>query len=157
MGVRREIAVFELAFFPMSSIPAILLFYLIFAFADTTLQVTSLQAHSVSRTFPGGPAFAAWWRTLHCNNFGVLDGASYGRLTKFLRNLLASVAPKKNKESKRADEIFQSSSRNFAPLVAKARPSVRRKGDRKEIAKLKAKPAALEIHRYPPALQLFLS
>ena len=55
-------------------------------------------------------------------------------VTKFLRDLLASVAPKKNIKSKQTDQIFKSSSTKFAHLVAKARWSVRRKGDWKEIA-----------------------
>ena len=66
------------------------------SFADATLQVTSPKAQSTSRILPGGSAFAAWLRTLHCYNFVVLDGESCGRLTKFLRDLLASLAPKKN-------------------------------------------------------------
>ena len=73
-------------------------------------------------------------------------------------DLLASVAPKKNNESKQTDQIFKSSSTKFAHLVAKARWSVRRKGDWKEIAKLKVK-YLFSIYHYPllAALQLFLS
>ena len=56
-----------------------------------------------------------------------------------LRDLFASVAPKKNNESKQTDQIFKSLSTKFAHLVAKTRWSVRRKGDWKEVAKLKAK------------------
>ena len=42
-------------------------------------------------------------------------------VTKFLRDLLASVAPKKNNKSKQTDQIFKSSSTKFAHLVAKTR------------------------------------
>ena len=87
--------------------------------------------------FPGGSAFAAWKLTLRCYNFVVFEGESYGRPTKFLRDLLASVAPKKN-ESKQANQIFKSSSTKFAPLVGKAPWSARRKCDWKETAKSKA-------------------
>ena len=70
--------------------------------------------------FPGGSVFAAWKRTLHCYNFVVLDGESYGRgrltSTNFLRDLLASAAPKNNNESKQTDQIFKSSSTTFAHL-----------------------------------------
>ena len=66
------------------------------SFVDATLQVTSPKAHSTSRILPGGSAFAAWLRTLHCYNFVVLDGESCGRLTKFPRDLLTTVASKKN-------------------------------------------------------------
>ena len=59
--------------------------------------------------------------------------------------LLTSVAPKKNNESEQADQIFKSSSTKFAPLVAKARWSVGRKGDWKDIAKLRAKYSSLDL------------
>ena len=101
----------------------------------------SQSTFCIQNFFPGGSAMAAWKWTLHCYNFVVLDG---GRLTNFLRDLLASVAPKKNNESKQADQIL-SSSTTFAPLVAKARWSVRGKGDWKEIAKLKAKYSSLDL------------
>ena len=42
--------------FPTSRIPPILFLN----FAGNALQVTSPKAHSASRTFPGGSAFAAW-------------------------------------------------------------------------------------------------
>ena len=58
---------------------------------------------------------------------------------------LASVAPKKNNEFKQTDQIFKSSSTKFAHLVAKAHRSIRRKGDWKEIAKLKAKYSILDL------------
>ena len=54
----------------------------------------------------------ARWRKLRSRSSHV---------TKFLRDLLASVAPKKNNESKQTDQIFKSSSTKFAHLVAKAR------------------------------------
>ena len=54
----------------------------------------------------------ARWRKLRSRSSHV---------TKFLRDLLASVAPKKNNESKQTDQIFKCSSRKFANLVAKAR------------------------------------
>ena len=89
--------------------------------------------------FLGGSAFAAWKWTLHCHDFVVLDSESYSTLTQFLRDLLARVAPKEDKECKQADQIFKSSSTKFAPcMVAKARWSARCKGDSKEIARVKA-------------------
>ena len=74
----------------------------------------------------------------------VLDGESYSRLTKFLRDLLASVAPKKNK-SKQADQIVKSSSTKSTTSVAKAHCSARRKGDWKGIAKLKVTCSSLDL------------
>ena len=75
------------------------------------------------------------------------DGRGRLMCTNFSANflLLASVASKKNNESKQTDQIFKSSSTKFAHLVAKARWSVRRKGDWKEIAKLKAKYSILDL------------
>ena len=75
--------------------------------------------------FPGGSVFAAWKRTLHCCNFVAsrwrkLRSRS-SHVTKFLCDLVASVAPKKNNESKQTGQIFKSSSTKFAHLVAKAR------------------------------------
>ena len=49
-------------FFPTSGIPTSLFFNSV----DVALQVTSPKAHSLSRAFPGGSAFAACTRTLHC-------------------------------------------------------------------------------------------
>ena len=62
--------------------------------------------------FPGGSVFAACKRTLHCYNFVVprrwrkLRSRS-SHVTKFLRDLLASVAPKKNNESKQNGSNLQ--------------------------------------------------
>ena len=131
--------------FPTSSIPAILFLN----FADDALQVTSPKAPFCVQNFS--------WRLRLCSleeNATLLQlcGARWRKLrsrsshvTKFLRDLLASVDPKKNNESKQADQLFKSSSKKFAHLVAKARWSARRKGDWKEIAELKAKYSILDL------------
>ena len=103
--------------------------------------MTSPKAHSASRTFS--------WRLRLCSlkvNATLLQlcGSRWQKL-RFLRDLLASVTPKQNNESKQADQIFKSFSTKFAPFVAKARWSVRRKGDWNEIAKLKAKYSSLDL------------
>ena len=128
--------------FPLSSIPANLFLY----FADDTMQVTSPKEHSASRTFswravpplqPGSERYTAmtlWF------SMAVVSRKVSPRLA-----LLASVNPKKNNESKQADQIFKSSSTKFAPLAAKARSSVRRKGDWKDIANLKVKYSGLDL------------
>ena len=140
-GVGREIAVLEVADNVFSNVqhsrnPVLILL------RTTHCRWPLPKHHSASRTFS--------WRLHLCSlekNATLLQlcGARWRKLrsrsshvTKFLRDLLASVAPKKN-ESKQMDQIFKSSSTKFAHLVAKARWSVRRKGDWKEIAKLKAK------------------
>ena len=43
--------------------------------------------------FPGGSVFAAWKRTLHCYNFVVLDGESYGRGRLTSRSFSATCSP----------------------------------------------------------------
>ena len=106
--------------FPTSGVPA----NLFLNFADDALQVTSPKHYSASRTFS--------WRLRLCSleeNATLLQlcGTRWRKLrsrsshvTKFLLDLLASVAPKKKNESKQTDQIFKSSSTNFANLVAKA-------------------------------------
>ena len=118
-------------------------------FADDALQVTSPKAPFCVENFfleapslqPGRERYTA--TTLWCSMSKAIRSWS-SHVTKFLRNLLASVATKKNNEPKQTDQIFKSSTK-FANLVAKARWSVRRKGDWKEIAKLKAKYSILGL------------
>ena len=43
--------------------------------------------------FPGGSVFALWKRTLHCYNFVVLDGKSYGRGRLTSRSFSATCSP----------------------------------------------------------------
>ena len=75
--------------------------------------------------FPGGSVFEAWKRALHCYNFVVLDGESYGRGRLTSRSFSATCSPvwlpRTTTSSKQTDQIFKSSSTKFAPLVAKAR------------------------------------
>ena len=103
--------------FPTSNIPAILFLN----FADDALQVTSPKAHSASRTFPGGPAFAAWKWTLHCYKlwFSMAKATVVSRI-KFLRDLLTSVAPKKNNKSKQADKSPQQNSHPWQQRLVEA-------------------------------------
>ena len=43
--------------------------------------------------FRGGSVFAAWKRTLHCYNFVVIDGESYGRGRLTSRSFFATCSP----------------------------------------------------------------
>ena len=146
--------------FPMSSIPAILFLNL----ADDALQVTSPKAPFCVQNFFLQNFFrlcsveenatllqlcGARWRKLRSRS---------SKVTKFLRNLLASVAPKKNNESKQTDQIFKSSSTKFTHLVAKARlieASDARATGRRSLSWRRS--TLFLIYHYPPALQLFLS
>ena len=105
--------------------------------------------HSASRTFPGGSVFAAWKRTLHCYNFVVLDGESYGRGRLTSRSFSATCwpvwIPRKTTSPSKRIKSSSPPQKKFAHLVAKARWSARRKGDWKEIAKLKAKYSILDL------------
>ena len=118
--------------FPTSIISAILFLN----FAGDALQMTPPKAHSASRTFS--------WR-LRLGSLKVnatllqLCGSRWRSSHKLSPRLARQCGSQENNESKQADQILKSSSTPFAPLVAKARWSVRRKGDWKEIAKLKAK------------------
>ena len=74
--------------------------------------------------FPGGSVFAAWKRTLHCYNFVVLDGESYGRGRLTSRSFSATCSPvwlpRKTSPSKRIKSSSppqQSSHSRFQKLV----------------------------------------
>ena len=134
--------------FPMSSILATLFLN----FADDALQVTSPKAPFCDQNFSWRLRLCsleenatllqrcgAWWRKLRSRSSHV---------TKFLRDLLARVAPKKERKKKRVQangSNLQVLLNKFAHSVAKARWRVRRKGDWKEIAKLKAKYSILDL------------
>ena len=107
-GVGREIAVLEVADKFSGRRTADDLSQSTFCVQNFFLEVPPLQ--------PGNERYTA--TTLWFSMAKLAE--SYGRLMKFLRDLLAIVAPKKN-ESKQAAQIFKSSSTKFAPLVAKAR------------------------------------
>ena len=76
-------------------------------FLEAPIRLCSLEENATLLQLCG-----ARWRKLRSRSSHV---------TKFLRDLLASVASKKNNESKQTDQIFKSSSTKFAHLVAKAR------------------------------------
>ena len=77
-GVGREIAVLEVADNVFSNVQHSRNTVLIFCGRRTA---GDLSQSTILRPelFPGGSVFAAWKRTLHCYNFVVLDGESYGR------------------------------------------------------------------------------
>ena len=76
--------------FPTSSLPAILFLN----FADDALRRDLYQSTILRpELFPGGSVFAAWKRTLHCYNFVVLDGESYGRGRLTSRSFSATCSP----------------------------------------------------------------
>ena len=124
-GVGREITVLDVADNVFSNVQHSRNPVLKFCGRRTTGDLSQLKHHSASRTFS--------WRLRLCTleeNSTLLQlcGARWRKLrsrsshvAKFLRGLLASVAPKKNNESKQTDQIFKRSSRKFANLVAKAR------------------------------------
>ena len=77
-GVGREITVLEVADNVFSNVQHSRNPVLKFCGRRTTgdfSQSTILRPE----LFPGGSVFAPWKRTLHCYNFVVLDGESYGR------------------------------------------------------------------------------
>ena len=123
-GVGREIAVLEVADNVFSHVQHSRNPVLKFC-GQRTAGDLSQKHHSASRTFS--------WRLRLCSleeNATLLQlcGAQWRKLrsrsshvTNFLRDLLASAAPKKNNDSKQTDQIFKFSSTKFAHLVAKAR------------------------------------
>ena len=134
--------------FPTSSIPAILFLN----FADDALRRWPLpKNHCASRTFS--------WRLRLCSQeenatLPQLCGDRWRKLRSRSSRSRHEVSPRlarqcgseeKQRVQANRDQIFKSSSTKFAHLVAKARWSVRRKGDWKEIVKLKAKYSILEL------------
>ena len=147
-GVGREIAVLEVADNVFSNVQHSRNPVLKFCGRRTAGDV-SQSTILRPELFPGGSVFAAWKRTVHCYNFVVLDGESYGcgRLTS--RSFSATCWPvwlprKTMSPSKRIKSSSPPQQSSHTALVAKPRWSVRRKGDwNSEIAKLKAKYSTL--------------
>ena len=134
--------------FPTSSIPAILFLN----FADDALQVTSPKAPFCDpELFPGGSVFAAWKRTRHCYNF---NGARWRKLSASRIVSRHEVSPRLARQcGSQEKQRVQANRSNLQVLLNKVRTlglqklveAFRRKGDWKEIAKLKAKYSILDL------------
>ena len=91
-GVGREIAVLEVSDNVFSNVQHSRNPVLKFCGQRTAgdlSQSTSLRPE----LFPGGSIFAAWKRMLHCYNFVVLDGESYGHGRLTSRSFSATCSP----------------------------------------------------------------